>query len=124
MMRMMTMSGMTREEAIKMITNLPVYRAELIYGGNSDLAKALGMAIADMEKQIQWEKTERFNRMIEAFECDFALIEQGEKTFAELDGLLKDKRHFIAPDMALMQELSYLLRHGKAEIRVMSEERG
>ena len=46
------MSGMTREDAIKMITNLPVYRAELIYGGNSDLAKALGMAIADMGKQI------------------------------------------------------------------------
>ena len=46
------MSGMTREEAIEIIKNLPVYRAELIYGGNSELAKALGMAIADMEKQI------------------------------------------------------------------------
>lgn len=46
------MSGMTREEAIEIIKNLPVYRAELIYGGNSDLAKALKMAIADMEKQI------------------------------------------------------------------------
>lgn len=43
---------MTREEAIQIIKNLPAYRAELIWGGNSDLAKALGMAIEDMEKQI------------------------------------------------------------------------
>lgn len=56
--RMMTMSGMTREEAIKIITNLPVYRAELIYGGNSDLAKALKMACETLSamEQIRWER--------------------------------------------------------------------
>ena len=46
------MSGMTREEAIYIITGLPIYRMEKEYDSKSDLMKALEMAIADMEKQI------------------------------------------------------------------------
>lgn len=68
------------------------------------------------------KKTEKYNRMIEAFECDFALIENGKKTFAELDRMVEDSRCSLSEHMCLMQELSYLIRHGKAEIRVKEGE--
>lgn len=77
-----------------------------------------------IERLTKYEKTEKYNRMIEAFECDFALIEQGKMTFAELDRLLKDKSYSLVTDMDLMQELSYLLRHGKAEIYVRGNRYG
>ena len=109
---------MKREEAIEIIKTMPIYRMEMMYGGNSDLMKALVMACEALEMQ----KTEKYNRMIEAFECDFALIEQGEKSFAELDRLRKDERCSLAEHMGLMQELSYLLRHGKAEICLRGKE--
>lgn len=51
----MMMSGMTREEAIEIIKTLPVYRAEMIWGGESDLVKALNMGIEALEKQIPKE---------------------------------------------------------------------
>ena len=109
---------MTREEAIQIIKNLPIYRMESEYERESDLMKALKMAIESLETK----KTTKFDRMIEAFECDFSLIQQGEKRFAELDELMKDKRYSLAEHMDLMQELSYLIRHGKAEIYVKEGE--
>jgi UDP-N-acetyl-D-mannosaminuronic acid transferase (WecB/TagA/CpsF family) len=123
---MMKMSGMTREEA-KRYWEVFLIEIEELKQTYRDIdweeqEQATKIAIADMEKQIQWQKTERFNRMIEAFECDFALIEQGKMTFAELDRLLKDKSYSLVTDMDLMKELSYLLRHGKAEIYVRGEE--
>lgn len=54
----MKMSGMTREEAIEIIKTLPVYRAELIWGGESDLVKALNMGIEALEKQIPKKPSE------------------------------------------------------------------
>lgn len=114
---------MTREDAIKEIIEevcIGCYGSDEPKGRCSECG--FKIAIADIEKQIQWQKTERFNRMIEAFECDFSLIEQGYGMFAELDKKMKDKRYALAEDMDLMQELSYLLRHGKAEIYVRSEE--
>lgn len=84
------------------------------------------MTFEELEKVIsnlpRLEKTDKFNRMIEAFECDFALIEQGKMTFAELDRLLKDKRNSLVTDMDLMQELSYLLRYGKVVICMRGKE--
>jgi hypothetical protein len=66
-------------------------------------------------------KTDKFNRMIEAFECDFSLIQEGKKTFAELDKAMKDSRFSLAKDMELMQELSTMLRYGQAEIHIIDE---
>ena len=43
---------MNKEKAIEIIKNLPAYRAELIYERESDLAKALGLAIEALDKQI------------------------------------------------------------------------
>ena len=113
---------MTREEAIKILRSK--IRTDSFDESFEEIMMdcVLTMAIADMEKQIQWQKTEKYNRMIEAFECDFALIEQGEKTFAELDQLMNDKRYSLAEHMELLQELSTLLRYGKAEIYVKGEE--
>lgn len=42
---------MTREEAIELIKNLPIYRMEKEYRENSDLFKALTMAIESLEKE-------------------------------------------------------------------------
>ena len=113
---------MKREEAIRLLGVIDTICTMRIDDYGEREHNAIQMAIADMEKQIQWQKTERFNRMIEAFECDFDLIGQGKMTFAELDRLLKDKSYSLVTDMDLMKELSYLLRHGKAEIYVRGEE--
>lgn len=100
---------MTREEAIKYIEQ---------HNHIDDVVKDMCIEALGNDTNVggKLEKTEKFNRMIEAFECDFALIEQGEKSFAELDKLMKDNRYSLAEHMDLMQELSYLIRHGKAEI--------
>ena len=63
-------------------------------------------------------KTDKFNRMIEAFECDFSLIKEGKRTFASLDKVMKDSRYSLSEDMELMQELSTMLRYGQAEIHL------
>ena len=64
-------------------------------------------------------KTDKFNRMIEAFECDFSLIKEGKRTFASLDKQMKDSRCSLSEDMELMQELSTMLRYGQAEIHLI-----
>ena len=108
---------MTREDAIKNITTYLYAEFENI---PKQVIEAMQIAVKSLGNDInvggKLEKTEKYNRMIEAFECDFSLIEQGEKSFTELDKLMKDNRYSLAEDMDLMQELSYLLRHGKAEI--------
>lgn len=47
---------MTNKKAIEIIKSLPAYRAELIYGSNSDLAKALSMAIEALENKDETKK--------------------------------------------------------------------
>lgn len=101
---------MTREEAIHVL--------KMVEAHGSLVIKAKEMAIESLEMK----KTNKFDRMIEAFECDFSLIQEGERTFADLDRLMNDSRYSLAEHMDLMQELSYLIRHGKAEIYVRSEE--
>lgn len=64
-------------------------------------------------------KTDKFNNMIEAFGCDFNLILEGERSFSSLDTLIENKNEKLLTDMGLLQELSYLLRYGKAEIHLI-----
>lgn len=45
------MAGMTSEEAIYIITGLPIYRMEQKYDNKSDLMTALTMAVEALEKQ-------------------------------------------------------------------------
>lgn len=63
-------------------------------------------------------KTNKFNNMIEAFECDFDLAREGEKDLNELQELINKKDEKLLKDIDLLCELSYLLRYGKAEIMI------
>lgn len=49
MMKIGMMKSMTREQAIDIIKNLPIYRAEMEYDKHSDLMQALEMAIESIE---------------------------------------------------------------------------
>ena len=66
-------------------------------------------------------KTDKFNKMIEAFECDFNLALENKHSLSELDNRIKAKDEKILKDIDLLQELSYLLRYGKAEIRLIDD---
>lgn len=66
-------------------------------------------------------KTTKYNNMIEAFECDFNLALEGQKTLDILGDLIEDKNAGLLRDIDLLQELSYLLRTGKAEIHLLEE---
>jgi hypothetical protein len=66
-------------------------------------------------------KTDKFNRMIEKFECDFSLIKEGKRKFSSLDIKMKDFRYSLSEDMELMQELSTMLRYGQAEIHLIKK---
>ena len=57
--------------------------------------------------------TEKFNQMIESFECDFALC--------VLQTAIDKKESHIIADIELLEELSFLLRHGKAVILISDE---
>lgn len=63
-----------------------------------------------------WIPTEKFNHMIEAFECDFNLAVDGEKDMQEIQDCIDQKDPKMLKDIELLQELSYLLRYGKAKI--------
>lgn len=64
-------------------------------------------------------KTDKFNYMIETFECDFSLAVQGRKPLACLDDLIEEKNEKLMKDIDLLSELSWLLRNGKAEIHLI-----
>lgn len=66
-------------------------------------------------------KTDKFNSMIEAFECDFVLAKEGKYSISELENkvIFKDKK--LMADIDLLEELSYLLQYGKAEIHLIEE---
>lgn len=115
------------QETIENLKELKVILQEQLkktnYEGQADRdVKEIGLDFDRAIESLEKQKTTKFDRMIEAFECDFSLIQQGEKRFAELDELMKDKRYSLAEHMDLMRELSYLIRHGKAEIYVKEGE--
>ena len=63
-------------------------------------------------------KTTKFNGMIEAFELDFTLAQNGERSLSELDKNIKNNDPKLIQDIELLKELSWMLRHGKAEIHI------
>ena len=63
-------------------------------------------------------ETNKYNNMLDAFECDFVLSRDCGKDFCNLD-FNSDR---LKKDINLLEELSFLLRHGKAKIMVESEE--
>lgn len=64
-------------------------------------------------------KTTKFDNMLQAFECDFDLALQGEKTLSELQANIANGDERILQDIELLKELAYLIRSGRAEIRVL-----
>lgn len=66
-------------------------------------------------------KTTKFNNMIESFECDFNLALNGDHSLSELEKQIKSGDLKLIHDINLLNELSYLLRHGKAEIHINEE---
>lgn len=67
------------------------------------------------------KKTDKFNNMIEAFQCDFSLALEGYDVFKSLRELIEDKDERLLKDIDLLRELSWLLRNGKAEIHLIEE---
>ena len=63
--------------------------------------------------------THKFNDMIEAFECDFNLALEGDHALSELEKQIKNGDKKLLHDISLLQELSFMLRHGKAEIHLV-----
>lgn len=66
-------------------------------------------------------KTNKFNAMIEAFECDFTLAKNRLQSLGSLDISIIDKDEKLMKDINLLEELSFLLRNGKAEIHLIEE---
>lgn len=63
-------------------------------------------------------KTDKYNNMISAFQCDFSLAKEGHYKLSELDDKIKNKDSALSRDIELLEELEYLLRSGKAEIHI------
>ena len=68
-------------------------------------------------------KTEKYNTMISAFQCDFSLAKEDgiNHRLADLDDLIKAKDQNILRDIELLEELEWMLRNGKAEIHIVEE---
>ena len=66
-------------------------------------------------------KTEKFNNMISAFQCDFTLAKEkdNDRRLEDLDDLIEKKDENLLHDIELLEELEWLLRNGKAEIHLV-----
>lgn len=66
-------------------------------------------------------KTDKYNKMISAFQCDFSLARDGEHKLLELDEKLKTPmwNRELINDIDLLEELEWKLRTGKAEIHLV-----
>ena len=62
------------------------------------------------------DATDKYIKMIEAFECDFNIALEDEYALLTLNKLISEKNERIIEDVELLKELSFLLRHGKAFI--------
>ena len=67
-------------------------------------------------------KTDKFNNMISAFQCDMSLAKEGEHKLSELDKKIKENDETLLKDIDLLEELEWLLRNGKAEIHIIEED--
>jgi hypothetical protein len=63
-------------------------------------------------------KTDKYNNMISAFQCDFSLAIDDYKQLSELNKLIREKDSKLLKDIELLEELEFLLRNGKAEIHI------
>ena len=63
-------------------------------------------------------KTNKYNNMISAFQCDLSLAKQGRDILLELDDKIKKNDLVLLKDIELLEELEWLLRMGKVEIHV------
>ena len=77
-----------------------------------------------MSNQI--DVTEKFEKALIGFACDFNLAEMGINHLAELDKILKredtDKhKQRLVKDIELLNELETLLRYGKIKIVEVTE---
>lgn len=68
-------------------------------------------------------KTDKFTKMIEAFECDLSLVKTGEADLVNLQQLIENKDSKVLEDIELLEELSFLLRNGQAEIHIKTQEK-
>ena len=68
-------------------------------------------------------KTDKFNNMISAFQCDLSLeLEGGGGKLRVLEDLIKNKNQRLLEDIKLLEELEFLLRYGKAEIHLIEDD--
>ena len=61
-------------------------------------------------------KTNKYNAMIESFECDFSLAVTNNRSLSDLDALIVKNNKKLIKDIELLEELSFGLRHGTIEI--------
>lgn len=66
-------------------------------------------------------KTERFNNMISAFQCDLSLAKDKSHRLVMLDRKIKNGDERILKDIELLEELEWMLRNGKAEIHIVED---
>lgn len=78
--------------------------------------------IKDLSKYAEENKftdrTDKYMDMIEAFECDFSLAKENNSRYqiSKLQTMIEDKDEGLMKDIDLLSELSFNLRHGKAKI--------
>lgn len=73
----------------------------------------------ELHLENNYMKTKKFNNMIEAFECDFVLARDGTHSLQELEKRIKAGDVRLLKDIELLEELSWLLRNGEAEIHLV-----
>jgi hypothetical protein len=59
--------------------------------------------------------------MISAFQCDFSLAKGYPAFLCDLGRYLLDENSSLYKDIELLEELEFLLRHGKAEIHIIEK---
>ena len=66
-------------------------------------------------------KTDKFNNMISAFQCDLSLAKDPSYRLVRLDRKIKNGDERILKDIELLEELEWLLRNDRAEIHLIDE---
>ena len=62
--------------------------------------------------------TNKYSDMIESFECDFSIAKDNPNKYSlsNLQTMIDNEDEKILEDIKLLQELSFMLRHGQAQI--------
>lgn len=88
---------------------------DFIFNYVDSLKKQIGINEIDKTKN---DVTHKFEKMIQAFECDFNLpFNYGDFTmFDDLRRLIENKNKRLCKDIELLQELSFGIRYGNLKI--------